>query len=498
MKINLKEKSGITLIALIIVIVVLVILAGVAITMAFGNNGLVAKVEQAELEARAASVEEAKELWDIEKRLDAESAQSLEELVNSLVEQGVLLENEKDQIIGNAEKEIAATGEITIGSRTIKFEETVKILEAVIPEGFYYVGGTVESGLVISDEKDDKDKYKGKTNVGTDLIGNQFVWVPCTIDGENGTIKYEQHKYETEEIDDTTDPTEDTGNGKWRTYYYRKYKDWKDAGGNSKSVEKYGGFYIGRYEAGYPEKIEAGTTVTSKDSAEGKKPLSKAKVASWNLVSQTEAKTAAESMYSGSTSVESKLIDSYAFDTVCNWIGKGKEDTYLTNSVNYGNYYNSTFTIEKGTMYVAHKYLTAKKDSGASNNWYYRLGGAGKYNYSIVADEKGMQVGVKTGIEVPEDATGGKDKYTADERIEIATGSTEKTKTNNIYDLAGNMYEWTTETGLHNTTGKTFAVLRGGSFNNDGSSNPVVYRSGDGTVGNTNVHLGFRPVLYIK
>ena len=44
-----------------------------------------------------------------------------------------------------------------------------------IPDGFYYVAGNKEEGIVISDIKnDDLDNSKG---------GNQFVWVP--VDGLN-------------------------------------------------------------------------------------------------------------------------------------------------------------------------------------------------------------------------------------------------------------------------------------------------------------------------
>ena len=116
-----------------------------------------------------------------------------------------------------------------------------------------------------------------------------------------------------------------------------------------------------------------------------------------------------------------------------------------------------------------------------------------------------MKVGVKTNEIVPENATkpeGAKDDasnyYTAEGRIEIATGSSEETRTNNIYDLAGNMQEWTTETKIRkvneNNNTSTFAVLRGGSFHNNGSGNPVVYRLGYGTVEGMNVNIGFRTV----
>lgn len=43
----LKNERGITLVALVITIVVLIILATVAISFAFGNNGLVNRAEDA-------------------------------------------------------------------------------------------------------------------------------------------------------------------------------------------------------------------------------------------------------------------------------------------------------------------------------------------------------------------------------------------------------------------------------------------------------------------
>ena len=72
--------------------------------------------------------------------------------------------------------------------------------------------------------------------------------------------------------------------------------------------------------------------------------------------------------------------------------------------------------------------------------------------------------------------------------------------------MAGNMWEWTTETGDHKTTKPTstpstdgnFAVLRGGGFSDVGSSRPVSRRVGDYGTGGTYFYIGFRVVLYIK
>ena len=70
-------------------------------------------------------------------------------------------------------------------------------------------------------------------------------------------------------------------------------------------------------------------------------------------------------------------------------------------------------------------------------------------------------------------------------------GFSENWKTKNIYDLAGNVWEWTSECINSQISN------RGGSFVRSGNSNSVSCRSG----GNSTWHddyLGFRPRLYIK
>ena len=47
MKKKLKDEKGITLVALVVTIVVLLILAGVTITMLFGENGIIKKAQEA-------------------------------------------------------------------------------------------------------------------------------------------------------------------------------------------------------------------------------------------------------------------------------------------------------------------------------------------------------------------------------------------------------------------------------------------------------------------
>jgi hypothetical protein len=488
-----KNKRGITLIALVITIIVLLILAGITINLTIGEGGIITIAQQAGKNYVQASVDEQTDLSDLTDYLNA-----------------------KTTAVGNKVEDLIKT-------TTIEGEETTvtigqKISDGTgstvpVPAGFYYVGGTVASGAVISDSAEDENKYKGQTVVGTDLVGNQYVFIP--VDGTS--LKYEQdHTY------DSKHSVGYTSYDGWTDIYDGEATLWSDGetsiAENIASVQNYGGFYIGRYEAGYPEIITAGTTFASKTPNSSQVPVSKAGYAAWNSMSQEEAKTVSERLYGGEgstiTSVTSKLIDSYAWDTTCRWLinsGAIQENSQgRIDSTSYGNYRNSTFTIPKGTLYVKHKYLTATS-SDVTTGWYYWRGGSGKYTYSVVTDEVGLQVGKVSNATVPSDATlpnnapegaSTSDYYIADERIEIATGAVSDTRTNNIYDLAGNMWEWTTETikrtGTSDNTKQTFAVLRGGSFSADGSSYPVVYRNGGVNTTATDFYFGFRVVLYIK
>ena len=70
---------------------------------------------------------------------------------------------------------------ISIISNYFKFKRENEIAEIdiniPIPEGFYYVGGTKSTGFVISDDKNDYKKGVSYDSLRK-LNGNQFVWVP--------------------------------------------------------------------------------------------------------------------------------------------------------------------------------------------------------------------------------------------------------------------------------------------------------------------------------
>ena len=116
-KILKRKERGITLIALVITIIVLLILAGVSIAMLTGQNGILTQAQKADVENRGAAVEEAKDLWKNSQKVDkttgSKEAQSLDELLADLQNQGLLTEEEVATI--------KSTGSVQIGTRTIEF-----------------------------------------------------------------------------------------------------------------------------------------------------------------------------------------------------------------------------------------------------------------------------------------------------------------------------------------------------------------------------------------
>ena len=520
--------------------------------MLTGQNGILTNAAKAKENTEAASdleflqtkAYEAVTNYYVKGQTGSENEYILEELgkvsgVETSVSQGTVKYNGKtydiSEIIGNTSEQKAIEKEeglkqVTVATATdaedkailsskdsdgnakvrmIIVEENTDntTIKAVIPSGFYYVTGKPSTGLVISDKFDDDDNNSKGVN--------QFVWIPCN----GGEATYKAHKYASrgdsnkETVNDLKGLT-DTGNGNWRTYYYMSWNDWQDNAGDAtvtsakaNSVATYGGFYVARFEAGEPSianfyndkdgstywqsswnqdmsqygdndyKPDVNKTyidtyktknVTEQD---GKKllPVSKKNTPSWNYISQTNSKTVSENMYGESKTIKSYLIDGTAWDTITQWVSDSTKKS-VTDSTAWGNYFDSSYTL-KG-LYARHQGRTAK-----DNVWRWFPA----YVYNNGSYTKGSE-------------------YT-----EVATGvTTEDEKRNtacNIYDMAGNMWEWTTETGKHdsNATGATeFAVLRGGGFSNDGSDGPVSYRNGYNSVGDYSFDIGFRVVLYIQ
>ena len=89
-------------------------------------------------------------------------------------------------------------------------------------------------------------------------------------------------------------------------------------------------------------------------------------------------------------------------------------------------------------------------------------------------------------------SSGGTSTKSNGSQIRIPTGSADYTKANNIYDLAGNVYDWTLE-----AYGTGYRVFRGGGFTDYGSFGPA-YDRYDYPASSSNVYYGCRCVLWMS
>ncbi len=444
---NIRKEQGITLVALIITIIVLIILAAVTI-ISINNMQLIPLAINGTQNYAVAQENEGK-------------------LVNDIT----------DLVLGAIDN--IENGEYFQKAGTVNGKPGTS-KNPTIPKGFRPIS---TEGAVWKKTGEQTDYDKGL--VIEDTEGNQFVWVPCYVKdaaGADTTVtEYKQHEYKgTAEKKEDSGVTVDEGEGNWKTDNYTMYgNNWKDDASTYgvTSVKKYGGFWIGRYEAGIPEnasfysKREDGATYEYSSNKknvteEGEvklNPVSKKGYFSWNFVSQQKAVELSKQMYEGNESIESKLIDSYAWDTVTEWIantdakdaGEGKT---VTDSYQIGNYLNNGSNYNG--IYAEHlwTYPDAEKEGGTG--WIYAskiTKGNITLNWKNISDFEKVTKGRYDQTKITNNTYPNTNKFAT--RIEIPTGNYEGSKLRNIYDLAGNMFEWTTEVGDHDNTEPTPAEI---------------------------------------
>ncbi len=387
-----KQERGITLIALVVTIVVLLILAGVSISLVLNNNGVISKAKDAKNQYAEAQTNDEKQLNEVSDWIDTKVGDTTGG--------------------GNSNYNPADDG-------------------VPIPDGYYYVGGTKAKGLVISDAEADNEKYKGQENVGKDLAGNQWVWVPVETPSSLYTTVTEGVALSGSTGVKTTKYTNSAiisgitrglpGNTNWREPDIVTNSTWGDTDERAKkagfsslanmaetmvseyeemiaSLEKYKGFYIGRYELTASGE-KTGTTQTTAD---------------WYTLYKN-----CTTLASG-TKVKTRMIWGLQWDATCKWLATSNFD--ITNSSTWGNYSNNTADGHG-----------SKQNTGFSESW----------------------------------------------------------KANNIYDFAGNCWEFTQEAG------DTFnRAYRGGYYSLSGSDYPASDRSSNFPVSG-NIFNGSRPTLYL-
>ena len=129
----LKNKKGITLIALVVTIVVLLILAGVTISLLLDENGIIAKSKDARTETRVSQIEDEVGMWKQHNFINTESNQAQESadtMLASLISRKLLTEDEIDreqELITIKKKDGTIVKEISYGSVTINISKTPAI-----------------------------------------------------------------------------------------------------------------------------------------------------------------------------------------------------------------------------------------------------------------------------------------------------------------------------------------------------------------------------------
>ena len=444
-KTKVKTNKGITLIALVITIIVLLILAGVTIAMLTGNNGILTKATEAKQKTTEAAAKE-KVQAEVIGSYGTDGNISIDELNKNLQNINGLKYN------GNA----------------ISDSNKISNLPAIVELDGYRIiidpNGNMRKEITLQNAKDNEmlnnaensyinltdglvsipAGFKVAEDSGTtidegiviaDSNQNQFVWVPVTQENfESEFVRREgYYKGKIDSMMVYCEEADYTGNNIKVEETVTTKQEAKDM---YASVKKNGGFYIGRYEAG---KGPDGEVVVQKDanvynnipwSSTGE--MQESETATTGGAVELSRNFAKENNYK---TVQSTLIYGVQWDAVMNWMR---------------NIVNSKATITDKRYVVV----------GSSMGWY-------DENFNL-GNEKH-----KTGIALGEEKQG-------------------LNQVKKIYDLAGNVREWTMET--YNNDRR---INRGGDYGGSGINYPASHRSSYEPYISIYI-IGFRTTLYLK
>ena len=390
------------------------ILAGVTISLLLDENGIIKKSKDARREYGQAKANEQEDLSNLSDMIDEATAEPTPKIdVNTKAGENSTINGKK----GTSKNPTIPKGYIPIDTVTSTWGDG-----STAPSQ-----DSVNHGLVIKDEQN-----------------NEWVWVPVdkgtlatmyeessdekTLCGTTGETAVKTKLYSstiTIGKDSNTKTITRTEPGTTSSPYYREpdlvvgsnglsydakdtyYKTILGKNGTKEelaqlfvedykemieSIQKYGGFYIGRYELSEAGVQKNQPTLTNTN---------------WyNLYNACK-----DTKLQASDKVKTGMIWGCQWDVTCNFIANKGEQKSITDSRTWGNYNDSegdakVIVTENGTE--TNKYGT-KQNTGYSEYW----------------------------------------------------------KANNIYDLAGNCFEWTQEAGYTH-----YRAVRGGNYSYSGSSNP--------------------------
>lgn len=510
----MKGKKAISLIVLVITIIVMIILAS-TIIISLSDTDILDRAQEAVNLTNEKEVQQFVVLAWAEAYADArEKADGV--ITQEYLEGEVLKKIQEANIdvsdyiitvtIGGAEAYL-----IKVESAPDGWEDSVMhVVDGVpIPNGFVaspFEGERLKSqGLVIyeltsAEVSDGLTELPETEKHETALVTrNQYVWVPVATETFKTAFKSEKLLYPSTtpggslgqfgrgwEITLGTDNIPTTS----QDTAFVSPTTATEALAMYKSVQKYGGYYVARYEAGIANQrfadTEALITGSAIQSKMNKIPYSFVKWADTDTMSNDlgGAVQAARSVYKNSNfGVTSTLIYGVQWDTMLKWFKQtGALQNYEYNET-IGNYAGTKLTYDDLNDLPDITVKIDGKDVIMNGDAEYAPLGSGTVLGAYIAVTSEY---IKT--------SPAKESSSGASNHALTTGAMKAAKINNIYDVAGNMMEWSME-----GYGTSKRITRGGSLatsTQSGHTLDVRYTGYGPTTANNRV--GFRVALYIN
>ena len=434
-----------------ITIIVLLILAGVTIATLTGDNGILKKAGDAKTQTEQAKEDENLKIA-IAGSYGTDGKLNLKDLKDNLENQGINYDKNNtgfplEVTVNGEKKKIDENGNVTVKLESVADSKTkgtvfddVTTLEDTygnqvkVPKGFKIASDSateVTGGIVIEDA------------TYTKTIGSQFVWIPVGT-GENAikkankeTVEIELGRYDfTKNSDGTITTSEYSGsNTEDTTASHNSSRE----NAIAKDIEKFKtsansnhGYYIGRYEAGV---VDYNSSVSTSNSNN-------------------------ETNWTGYTGDNIKLVCKKE-QQVWNYVTQNKaselsRDMYKSEAKVTSDLINS-YAWDTAIVFI--------QKCGTESN-------SSTYSYTVGQSSTSTSAPQTTGTN-------------------ILSATSKVDKQCNIFDMAGNCYEWTTETSSRSNNP---CVDRGGGYNV--SLDRTSSRYGLNTSHASRGH-SFRPLLYL-
>ena len=442
---KLKESKGITLIALVITIIVLLILAGVTIATLTGDNGILKKAGDAKTQTEQAKEDENLKIA-IAGSYGTDGKLNLKDLKDNLENQGINYDKNNtgfplEVTVNGEKKKIDANGNIIESIQSLKtkgtvFKDTTTLEDTygnqvTIPKGFKIADDSateVTGGIVIEDA------------TYTNTIGSQFVWIPVGT-GENAikkannkTVEIKLSRYTFANDGTPTDQGDNIINS-----YYQELATSNYGNATAKDIEKFKtsansnhGYYIGRYEAGV---VDYNSSVSTSNSNN-------------------------ETNWTGYTGDNIKLVCKKE-QQVWNYVTQNKaselsRDMYKSEAKVTSDLINS-YAWDTAIVFI--------QKCGTESN-------SSTYSYTVGQSSTSTSAPQTTGTN-------------------ILSATSKVDKQCNIFDMAGNCFEWTTET---HSDSYAPCVSRGGNYS---YSNYYTSYRGYSNTSRAESIFSFRPLLYL-